>query len=776
VNGVLLKPLPFAQPDRLVRIEQVENVNGTPVPGVVSAVNLDDWRAQRRVLADMGGYFFREGMSGTDLTGEGEPQRVDAAFITPGFWTTLGVRPQIGRVPRDDEMVRGSNDRLVVLSHDYWQRQFGGAPSVVGKRITLDDKSYEIVGVMPRDFSFPTPRVEMFIPYSTIPDDAIPRKRPVRILQVVGRMKPGVTVSDVVREISSISDDFALRRHDVFPDAKPGGSRFIGMTLGERVAGDLQRPLLVLFAAVGLVLLIACANIANLAFVRATSRQQEIAVRCCLGAGPKRIAAQLLIENVLLSLLGSIAGLVAALFGMHLLRQLPPDRFPRLTEVSIDPTVLAFTAGIAVVTGLVCGTVPALRVRGLDLSDAIKAGVRGLRSTATRRWSDAFVVVQFALSLVLLVGAGLLIRSYRHLSNVDLGYRPENVFVGRISLPYPKYDTSTVVRAFYNSLIDRVRAIPGVSEVGIASTVPLTGGNPQNNVIAEGHEPKPGEPVKVANVRIVSAGYFRAMGTPLLEGRGFLATDDEQAPRVAVVDEAFARHFWPRESAIGKRFSYGGDTSATRWMTVVGVVRNVKHNRLDEDTDLQMYEPFSRAVTWSNYLVVRSTVEPDAVLPRIRADMKALDPTLPMYDIHTMGQAVRASLSIRRLTNTLLGAFALAALLLAAMGIYGVISISVNSRIREFGIRMALGAQTTDVRALVLRQGILLAGLGVVLGLATATYLTRFLQRLLFGVAPLDWLTFVTVAAVLTVTALVASYLPARRATRADPVLALKTE
>ena len=765
VHAVLQRPLPYPNADRLVAFWGTAPEKGLPEVNMPRGMYIE-FRDKARTMSSVAAFSAGYGLT---LTGKGDPERIDGAGVSLDFFKVLGVNPLLGRTFVSGEDVENAAP-TVVISHSLWLRKFGGDSSVVGRAIDLNSQPTTVLGIMPAGFDFPN-RVELWRPENMNPNDFN-----CWCFDLVGRMKAGVTAPQVVREIETITDDFGLRRRDVFPNAKRGGSRFIGMPLAERVVGDLARPLVVLFAAVGLVLLIACANIANLSFVRATSRQQEIAVRCCLGAGPGRIAAQLLTESVLLSTLGSAAGLLVAYWGIRALRQLPPDRFPRLTEISIDPVVLAFTAGVAVLTGLLCGAVPAFRVRGVDLSDAIKSGARGLRTAHSRRWSDAFVVVQFALSLVLLVGAGLLLRSYQQLSHVDLGYRPEHVFVGRISLPYPKYDSATAVRGFYNPLLARLRATPGFSDVALSSLVPLSRGNPQNNVIAEGHEPKPGEPVRVANVRIVTSGYFHAMGTPLLAGRDFRETDNETNTRVAIVDEALAQHLWPGQSALGKRVSYGADTTGGRWMTVIGIVRNVKHNRLDETTDLQIYEPFSRVARWQNHVVVRSMLETDAILPRIRAEMKALDPELAIYDVHTMTGAVRASLGVRRLTNLLLVGFALAALLLAAMGIYGVISLGVSARVREFGIRMALGAQMGDVRALVLRHGVMLAAIGVGVGVVTAVYLTRFLRRLLFGVAPLDWPTFVAVAAVLTATALAASYAPARRATRADPVLALKTE
>jgi putative ABC transport system permease protein len=764
VQGVIRRPLPYPNPEQLVVFWGSAPEKG--LPEVSAPLGLySEYRDHARTMSAVAAY----SGAGMTLTGLGEPERLDGALVTRDFFRVFNQRMLLGRPFVAGEDVRNAPP-VAVLSHSLWQRKFAGDTGIVGRAIQLNAQPTTVVGVMPPGFAFPN-KAELWMP---VYDD--PTNFNCWCYNMIGRMRSGIGTPDVVREIVSIIDDFADRRHDVFPDHKRGTAKIIAMPLSDRIVGDLRRPLLVLFGAVGLVLLIACANIANLVLVRATSRNQEIAVRCCLGAGPRRIAAQLLIESVMLSLAGAAAGLLLAFWGVHLLRQLPVDRFPRMNEVRLDPIVLAFAIGVAVLSGLLCGVAPALRVSRVDLQDAIKSGSRGSSTGRTRRLSDGFVVTQFALSLILLVAAGLLLQSYRHLSSLDLGYRPENVLVGRLSLPYPKYDTSTVVRAFYEPLLTRVRALPGVTDAGLATQVPLTRGNQQNNIIAEGKEPRPGEPVLVANARIVTPGYFKAMGTPILEGRDFLESDDDRSLRVGMVDEAFAKHFWPKQSAIGKRFRTGGDTTAGRWVTIVGVVRNVKHNSLDEQTDLQAYEVFARQTTWNNYLVVRTTGSPEALTSRVREEIMAGDPTLPFYDVHTMQSAVRSSLAIRRLMNVLLGSFALVALILAAIGIYGVISLSVTARVREFGIRLALGAQTADVRGLVLRHGIMLATLGVALGIAGALYLTRFLQRLLFGVTPVDWATFSAVAAILAATALIASYLPARRATRADPVSVLRSE
>lgn len=765
VQGVIRRPLPYENPEQLVAFWGTAPEKGLPEVNMPTGMyNL--FRDKTRALTSVAAY----SGDGSTLTGIGDPERLEGATVTLDFFKVFRARMYLGRAFLPGEDVRNAPP-TVVLSYALWQRKFAGDSALVGRAIAMDGQPTTVVGILPQTFEFPN-RAEYWTPQPVLPEDF----SNCWCFNLVGRARDGVNAKEVGREIASITDDFGMTRRDVFPDAKRGGSRFVAVPLTERIVGNLQTPLVVLLGAVGLVLLIGCANIANLVLVRATSRAREIALRCCLGAGPGRIAAQLLTESVLLSLIGAAAGLLLALWGVFLLRQLPLDQFPRMNEVRLDPVVLAFTAGVAILTGLVCGVAPALRVSRVDLQDAIKAGARGSSTAPHRRLSDGFVVTQFALSLVLLVAAGLLLRSYHRLSSLDLGYRPENVLVGRISLPYPRYDTSVVVRAFYDRLLDQVRSVPGVNDVGMANRVPLTRGNPQRNVIAEGREPRPGEPVLVANVRVVTPEYFRAIGTPLLEGRVFDKTDDTQSQRVAVVDEAFAKHFWPKENAIGKRVRYGGDTSSTRWMQVVGVVRNVKHNSLDEQTDLQIYEPFARVPTWGNYLAIRSTSAPEGLAQAIRKELGALDPALALYDVHTMQEAVRTSLSIRRLMNVLLGGFAVTALILAAIGIYGVISLSVNGRVREFGIRLALGAKPTDVSGMVLRHGMLLAAAGVGIGIAGALYLTRFLQRLLFGVGTFDWLTFGTVAVLLAGTALLASYLPARRATKADPLTALRSE
>jgi predicted permease len=426
-----------------------------------------------------------------------------------------------------------------------------------------------------------------------------------------------------------------------------------------------------------------------------------------------------------------------------------------------------------VICALIFGLAPAVRAARVDLQTNLKDGARASSSGGTRRLSDAFVVVQLALSLVLLAGSGLLLKSFQRLLAVDPGFRAEHALVARLQLPYPRYANDTVVRSFYDRVLERTAAIPGVRAVGLSQRVPLSRGNQQDNIVAESHEPKPGEPVVVSNVRDVTPGYFAALGTPILEGRGFNASDGPTAPRVAVVDETFARRYWPN-GAIGKRIMHQGDTSATRWLTIIGVVPNVRHTTLGEEPSLQVYQAFAQQTHWTMYLVIRTSIDPQALVAAVRSQVRSVDPEVPLYEVRTMEQAVSRSLATRRLTNVLLTAFATAAFALAAIGIYGVISIGVATRMREFGVRLALGAQPANLLQLVLRQGAWLAVLGIALGLLGATWVVRFLRTLLFGVSASDVPTFLAATALLAVVAIIASFVPARRATRVAPAVVLR--
>ncbi len=763
VNAVLLRPLPFPHPEQLITFfgtAPEKGLSEVSYPEGLFLVYHDRTHSMQSMAA-----FSRAGVT---LTGFGDPQRLDIAVVSTDFFTVFGTRPLLGRTLVADD-AKSDTAVVTVLSHALWQRQFGGDSGVLGRTIRLDGFPVQVIGVMPAGFDYPD-RAELWMPmrlHGTVFN--------CWCYSTVARLATGQTAAQAQRDVEQVTDAFGASRPDIFPDYKPG-ARAIAMSLLQRTVGDVRRPLIVVLAAGGFVLLIACANIATLLLAGAAARERELSVRCCLGASRRRIAAQLLTESLVLSLSGAAGGILLSSWGIGALRHLSPDTLPRIDELSVDPRVLGLGVFLALATGVLFGLAPALGSSGVDLQLALKDGARGSSGAASRRLSDVFVVTQFAVSLVLLVSAGLTLKSFRNLLAVNPGYRVQNVLVARVPVPYPRYANDTVVRLFYDRLLDGIRNVPGVRAVGLANLVPLSSDQQQDNVIAEGQEPRAGEPVLVANVRNVTPQYFAAIGTPLLQGRTFSTGDRVGAPRVAIVDESFAHHFWPNEDPLGKRFKHGGDTTAGRWVTVVGVVPNIKHGALDERPSLQMDEPYAQRTNWTDYLVVKSELPSAALVQTLRAKLAELDPLIPLFDVRTMEAARDRTLTTRRITDTLLLAFALAALLLAAIGIYGVVSLNVNARVREFGVRLALGAQTRDLLGMVLRQGAILAGLGVAIGLVGAFWLTRFIESLLFEVRRLDAPTFLGVAIVLTAVSLVASLGPARRAARSDVVHALKAE
>jgi putative ABC transport system permease protein len=762
VNGVLLAPLPYREPDQLVAFWGTAPEKQLPEVAFPSGLFVAV-RDRSRAFTSMTGYE----PVGFTLTGVGDPVRIEAATVSLDFFRVFGTPPLLGRTFIAGEDTPDDN-RVSVISYGLWQRTFGGDSAVVGTSIELNGNPSTVIGVMPPQFAMPD-RAELWVPL---------RLDPARFdcwcLSMMGRLKPGLTADDAARDLASTVDDFALQRRDIFPEAKRGDTRIIALPLSRHVAGDLRAPLLVLLTAVGVLLLIACANIANLLLSRAATRSREMAVRCCLGASPRRVAAQLLTESAILAGTGAALGLALAMVAVRLVRRLSQVEIPRVDEIRVDPPVLLFAVGITAACAVLFGLAPAIRAARVDLQTNLKDGGRSSSSVSARRLSGAFVVVQFALSLVLLAGSGLLIKSFRELLEVDPGFRADHVLVARMQPPWPRYPTDTVVRRFYDRVVERTSAIPGVRAVGLSQRAPFTRGNPQDNIVAEGQEPKSGEPVVVSNVRYVTPGYFEAMGTPVLQGRAFTASDGPSAPRVAVVDETFARRFWPNGTAVGKRIAHMGDTSSTRWRTVVGVVPNMRHASLGETPSLQVYEPHAQRTVWTMYLVVRSAVPPKTLLSSVRAQVASVDPGVPLYEVRTMEEAISRSLATRRLTNGLLTAFAIAAFVLAAIGIYGVIAISVAARKREFGVRIALGAGPANVRGLVLRQGGLLAGVGIALGLVGAAWVVRFLRGLLYGVNAFDLPTFLGATVLLAGVAMVASLVPARRATKVAPGVVLR--
>jgi putative ABC transport system permease protein len=768
VNTVLLRPLPLPEPDRLMTFWHSAPAKLLP------EVNLNDalfafYRDRSRMFERLAAY---EGARLT-LTGTGDPELLIGARVTFGYFETLGQGPLHGRSFRPEEDVPGKSN-VVILSYGLWQRRFGGNQNIVGQAIQLNNLPLIVVGVMPPGFDFPNPaerhsfsdHMQFWVPYGLNP-----RSVNSWNLSAIGRLKPGITDAAAEREIAALWSDFNQQFGSRLGQAALGaGVTTVMMPLQRRIVREVRTPLLVLLSAVSAVLLIACANLANLLLARAAPRTRELAVRQCLGASGPRIARQLLTESLLLSLLGAAGGLALAGWSVNALRSLSSANIPRIELIRLDWTVLLFALAVTLFTGLSCGLAPALRSARVNLQEAIKEGACGSTSGSNRRLNNAFVVSQLALSLILLIGAALLLQSFRNLLSVDPGFQPENVLMGQMSLPGSRYTTSAQVTSFSHQLLDRVRSLPGVQAAEMSQVVPFSGDSLGATFMVEGHESTPNEPTRAAQLRDATPGYFAAMGMPILKGRSFQATDTESSPPVAIVDEKLTRMQWPNEDPLGKRIRIGGSP----WMTIVGVVSSIKNRNLDEETIPYVYRPDAQFVRLARTLVLRTTSDPTALIPAVRQQVASLDPELALYKVSTIEEGMARSLGAQRLINLLLAGFAATALLLALIGIYGVMSLNVGSRTSEFGIRMALGAQRGHVQRMVVSQGMRLTIVGVALGLGGAFGLTRLLESMLFGVKANDPLIFAGAAIVLSLAALAACYIPARRATKVDPLAALR--
>jgi putative ABC transport system permease protein len=765
VNTVLLRPLPLPEPERLVTFNHSALAQG------LAELNLNNahfafYRDRSRMFEKMSAY---EGAEFA-LTGAGDPEVLAGAAVTFNYFDVLGQSPLHGRSFLPQEDTPGAN-HVVILSYGLWRRRFGGDLNILGQSIKLDNVPTTVVGIMPPGFDFPHPaeranmsdHMQLWVPEGLNPQDTGHNN-----LLAVGRLKPGVTLADAKREITALLPDFARQFNKTFS----ADTTTVMTPLERRIVGEVRTPLLVLLGAVASVLLIACANLANLLLARSASRGRELAVRQCLGASGLRIARQLLTESLMLAGAGAVGGLLLAAWSIDALKSVAAATIPRLESAKLDPTALLFTVIVTLLTGLLCGLASALRGARANLQEAIKEGARGSASGANRRLNNAFVVSQLALSMVLLIGAALLLQSFRNLLAVNPGFRPENALMGHVSLPENSYATKAQVSGFYEQLLDRVRSLPGVQAAELTRVAPFSGNGVGGPFTVEGHEPGPGEVAKDAWLRSVTPGYFTAMGMPIKTGRPFQSSDTDTSPPVAIVDEKLVRMYWPQGDPAGKRIRIGGGN----WMTIVGVVPSVKNRKLDEDTKPYVYFPASQQAPRNMSLVVRSQNDPSALVPAIRKQLASLDPELPFFDVRTIDQSIARTLTTKRVTNLLLAGFATTALLLALIGIYGVMSLNVVSRTSEFGIRMALGAHAGDVLKLVIGQGMKLAGAGALLGLVGALALTRLLKTLLFGVSATDPLTFVVIALLLTLVALLACWIPARRATRVDPLVALRSE
>jgi putative ABC transport system permease protein len=780
VNAVLLRPLPFEESDRLVWLNESSQ---TMRMISISYPNFSDWRAQNQVFEKLGVF----NLNSYNLTGSGEAERILAGQMSADLFAALRVQAALGRIYTNEEDKPGGPP-VVVLSHGFWQRRFGGDPKLLNQTLVFNGRAYTVIGVMPPGFQFPG-RAEMWVPVGQLSDQPNWLQRGNHPgLNGVARLKPDVTIEQARAEM----DRIAAGLEKQYPDSNQGNGVIIRPML-EVFVGDIRPALWTLLVAVSFVLLIACANVANLLLARAMTRQKEMALRVALGASRWRIVRQLLTESVLLSLVGGGLGLLLARWGIKLLISINPNGIPRSREIGLDGRVMAFTVAVSVLTGIIFGLAPALQASKTDLQDALKETARTM--TAGRRWvRSGLVVVEMALTLVLLIGAGLLIRSFYSLTQVDPGFRYENLLSFSINLPQRKYQNDQQEISFYDRLVQRIRSIPGVQGVGVSSGLPLGNNGWQTSFKVEGQpDPPPGR-MPLMEACLAGADYFKAMGIPLLRGRYFTDRDDQShlteeklrglnenqrssaGVNVMIIDEEFARRHWPNEDAVGKRIRLGNDPRSPV-VTVVGVVGRVKMDGLNRDSNRVQGYFHSRQLSFSGMtVVVRSSVEPSQMVAAAREQVRAIDSEQPVFGVRTLEEIRSDSIAPERLNLMLLGIFAAVALALALVGIYGVMSYAVSQRTHEIGVRMALGANARDVLKLVVRQGMLLALIGVAKGLIAAFALTRLMERLLFGVKAADPLTFAVIPLLLIAVALMACYIPARRATKVDPMVALRYE
>jgi len=755
VNSVLLRSLPYPESERLVTMRFNQSVP-----------DLEDIGSRIQSFEYFGGSV----MQAQDYTSDAEPLQVQASLCNADLFKALGAKAEIGRVISDEED-RFGGDPVVVLANGFWQRTFGGDPNIIGKSIQLSGKSYTVIGVMPAEFIMPTEVPDVWASVRVVNPIAA-QFRGVHFLRTYIRLKPGVTLSQAASEMEGIDQWLA----EQYPEDNKG-RRTILLSLHDRIVSNTRPALRILFGAVGLVLLIACANFANLLLARAAGRRQEILIRSALGASRARLVGQMLTESTLLSLVGGAAGLLLAKWGVDLLIALKPANLPRLSSIAIDGWVLAFAIGISFLTGIVFGLVPAVSASRLDVNEALKEGGRAATGGVVRhRVRSILVVSEIALALVLLIGAGLLIKSIWKLRTVDPGFNPENLLTMRVEMPETRYKEIPRQIQFRDRLLEAVNSVPG-AQAALISELPMTE-NLMHNFVIDGRPPlAPGEEPEL-ETRTVAGEYFRTMGISVLRGRDFNSSDRADSPPVGLVNESFVREYFPDGDPIGARIAWARG-NPRRWMTIIGVVGDVKHYGLSLPELPAFYNSYEQQdQAWKRwmYLAVRADVNSGLLAGQVKNQVWSVDKQIPVTRLRTMSEVMAASMSAQRFNMTLMGIFAAVALVLAAIGIYGVIAYSVTQRTHEIGIRMALGAETADVLGIVLRQGLLLAAVGVALGVVAAFALTRVLSSLLFGVSTTDPLVFVGISLMLTAVALGATFIPARRATKVDPMIALRYE
>ncbi len=776
VNALLIRPLPFKEPQKLVLLfEKFSAMGLDQIP--VSVPEYLDYEKQLTSYERIGAFNF----ANFNLTGGDTPERVQGALVTPSVFPVLGVQPIKGRVFNDTEMGEG-NDGVVVVSERLWRRRFNSDPQLVGQQLPINGRSFTVVGIMPATFEFPLPlfgvqggtfaeRADIWKPVAFTPDDL--KNRGSRSYGVIGRLKPGITLKQAQAELDAVIASWL----PLFPDNYEAVTKFGATLYGvhDLVVGPMRGALWILLGAVAVVLLIACANLTTMLLARAGARERETAIRLALGAGRTQLVRQMLSESLLLAVIGAAAGVILAIWGLDLLRSIGAQTVPRIGEVNLDLRVMLATLGVAVGTGVIFGLIPALASGKPELTEALKEGGRGSTSGIRRnRLRNALVVTEVALALVLLVGASLLLKSFVRLQNVNPGFDSKNVLTMEVALPVLKYPRGKPVADFYAEAQRRIKALPGVEAAAFTTILPLSGTNSDSSFAIEGRDPTAEQIFPDEEIRGITPEYFQVLKVPLIQGRFFNEADQWEGPGVIIANQAFAKKWFPNGDAVGKRITNGDPTKPdTKWSTIVGIVGDMRHRGLDQDVKPEYYFAHNQIPYRGMILAVRSKQDPRSLTSAIRREISRLDPDLPAANVRTLEQVTADSIAPRRLSVALITVFAGVALVLASVGIYGVMSFLVVQRTHEIGVRMALGAQRRDVFVLVLGRAAKLVAIGSAIGLVLAVICSRALRSMLYNVAAVDPSTFALVTISLAVVALLASYIPARRATKADPMIAL---
>ena len=783
INALLIRPLPYQQPSRLVLIwERFANMGLERIP--VSAPEYVDLEKQFQSSTGLAAFTFQR----FNLGGGDVPERISGAAVSPSLFPLLGVEPIRGRTFAREEQGLGHDD-MIVISERFWKRRFNSDPALIGKSLLLNGRNYTVIGVMPAKFEFPIPlfgvqgnqfaeRVDIWKPIAFTPQEL--KERYSRSYALIARLRPDVSVTKAQLELDQIISNW-IREYPNNYGTGGFGARIYPFQ--DQIVGGMRAGLEILLGAVIFVLLIACANLATMLLARASARERELAIRVALGAGRWRLLRQMLTESVLLALAGAAAGITLSIWGLELLKQIGARTIPRLAEVNVDLVVLMVTAVVAIGTGILFGLIPAFATAKPELTEVLKEGGRSSTTGAERnKVRNSLVIVEIALALVLLVGAGLLLKSYARVQNIDPGFDRRNVLTAELNLPDTKYPQSESANYregeaminFWNEALRRVQQLPGVEAAGFTTILPLSGSNSDSSFSIEGRVLGKSEPGPDEEIRVVTPDYFRVLKTPLLRGRFFTEADNNQASGVVIINDALAKKYWPNEDALGKRITFSDPSKPdAKWLTIAGIVRSIRHRALDLDPAPEYYLPLAQRAESSTILTVRSGQDPRTLTSAVRRELQSIDPDQPIANVRTLETVTADSVAPRRMSMLMLGAFAGIALLLASVGIYGVISYLVVQRTHEIGVRMALGAQRSDVLQLIVGHAAKLVGIGTLIGLVLAFLSTRLLSALLYNVGAFDVTTFLFVPIALAAVALFASYIPAHRAARADPVVAL---